>query len=304
VAAILDVLVNNILPIFLVAGFGFVLRKRIPDLVNRTITRLTFYVLSPCLVFSSLVSSQLKGAEIGRIALAATIGILLMGVIGYGFGRILRFGRTEMILLILAAMFSNVGNMGLPFNQLRYGEAGISRAIIYMFISSVIVYTVGVFITSLGKQTWQQALKDTFKLPIIYAVLSALIVYGLAIPVPQPIMSGITIAGEGSIPVMLILLGMNMADANGAIKWRVTLPAVATRLMIAPLVAALVAILLGLQGFARNVTIIEAAMPVAVASIVLTTEFDVEPETMTGIVVASTLLSPITLLVIITILGL
>jgi predicted permease len=209
-----------------------------------------------------------------------------------------------MILLILAAMFSNVGNMGLPFNQLRYGDGGISRAIIYMFISSVIVYTIGVFVTSLGQQSWQKALMSTAKLPVIYAVLSALIIYGTGIQVPQPLMNGITIAGQGAIPVMLILLGMNMADANGAIKWRVTIPSVAARLMIAPIVAALVAMLIGLQGLARNVTIIEAAMPVAVASIVLTTEFDVEPETMTGIVVISTLLSPITLLAIITILGL
>ena len=42
VSAILDVLVNNILPIFLVAAFGFLLRRRVPGLSKQTVTRVTF----------------------------------------------------------------------------------------------------------------------------------------------------------------------------------------------------------------------------------------------------------------------
>lgn len=303
-SAILDVLVNNILPIFLVAGFGYLLRKRVPELDKRTVTRLTFYVLSPCLVFSALASSELSGSEIGRIALVAALSILAMGVIGYGLGRLLRFGREALILLTLASMFSNVGNMGLPFNQLRYGDAGVARAVIFMFVSAVIVYTAGVFITSLGRQAPLKALTGTLKLPVVYAVLSALLLYALNIALPAPIMAGIDIAGAGAIPVMLILLGMNLADAGGIRQWRVTLTASASRLIIAPVVTLAIASVAGLHGLARNITIVEAAMPVAVATIVLTSEYDVDPETMTGIVVFSTLASPITLLGAVTLLGL
>jgi predicted permease len=304
VSAILNVLVNNILPIFLVAGFGFLLRRRVPGLSKQTVTRVTFYVLSPCLVFSSLVSTQLTGSEIGGIAFVAAMSILIMGVIGWGIGRMLRFGREEIILLVLASMFGNIGNMGLPFNRLRYGNDGMARAVIFMFVSSILVYTVGVFVTSLGSKPWRSALVGTLKLPVVYAVVAALIFYSLSLTVPAPIMTAIDIAGSGAIPIMLLLLGMNMADAGRIAEWRVTIPAVTAKLIISPLVATVIALAIGLTGLARSVTIIESAMPVAVASIVLTTEYNVKPETMTGIVVVSTLLSPLTLLGIIAILNL
>ncbi|MCO5191860.1 MAG: AEC family transporter [Anaerolineae bacterium] len=303
-SAILDVLVNNILPIFLVAAFGFLLRRRVPGLSKQTVTRVTFYVLSPCLVFSSLVSTQLTGSEIGRIAFVAAASILIMGGIGWGIGRMLRFGREDIILLVLAAMFGNIGNMGLPFNQLRYGDDGVARAIIFMFVSAVLVYTIGVFVTSLGKHSWRSALTGTLRLPVVYAVALALLFYSLPISVPAPVMTAVDITGSGAIPVMLLLLGMNMADAGGITEWRVTLSAATAKLIIAPLVTFGIALAIGLTGLARNVSIIESAMPVAVATIVLTTEYNVKPETMTGIVVFSTLLSPITLLGMITLLNL
>ena len=36
-------------------------------------------------------------------------------------------------------------------------------------------------------------------------------------------MTAVDITGSGAIPVMLLLLGMNMADAGGITEWRVTL---------------------------------------------------------------------------------
>ena len=60
--------------------------------------------------------------------------------------------------------------------------------------------------------------------------------------------------------------------------------------------------LIGLSGSARQAAILEASMPAAVINTLLATEFNAEPKLVTGTVVISTLLSPITLTIIIALL--
>jgi hypothetical protein len=73
-------------------------------------------------------------------------------------------------------------------------------------------------------------------------------------------------------------------------------------LLVAPLVAFGLAGLIGLNGAARQAAILEASMPAAVINTLIATEFDAEPKLVTGTVVLSTVLSPITLTIVIALL--
>jgi predicted permease len=103
---------------------------------------------------------------------------------------------------------------------------------------------------------------------------------------------------------MIIVLGMQMADVRDFADIRIALPAIGIRLIIAPLVAIGLTLLFGFEGLTRSVSIIEMATPVAVATIIVTTEFNLLPKAMTTAVVLSTLLSPITLVAFIQLFGL
>lgn len=103
---------------------------------------------------------------------------------------------------------------------------------------------------------------------------------------------------------MLVILGMQIADLRGGLSWRLALPAVSVRLLLGPVMGLLAATVLGLQGLSRSTSIIEASMPTAVFTIILATEFGLQPSIVTGIVVVSTLLSPLTIATTITLLGL
>jgi predicted permease len=117
-------------------------------------------------------------------------------------------------------------------------------------------------------------------------------------------MNTVEIVADGAIPTMLVVLGMNMADMDGLASWRLALPAVSLRLLVAPLLAVLAAGLIGLNGLSYSTSIIEASMPTAVITSVIATEYEVQPPVVTSIVVLTTLLSPITLALVITLLGL
>lgn len=298
-----DVLIQNILPISLVASFGYLLRRRF-KLDISSLSGLVFNVLSPCLVFSSLVSSQLPGRELAELVAFSIINILAMGGLAFLLTRLLGLGRMETGAVMIVAMFVNGGNYGFTLLQLRYDTDGLARGVVYYVISTIMVYTVGVFIASLGRTTWRGSLKRMTRLPAVYAAVLGLAVYSLNIPIPSPILKGISIAGAGAIPVMLIVLGMQIADLKPGESTLFVWPTVALRLLGGPLVGVAVAGLLGLQGLSRSSMIIEASMPSAVICLILASEFGLPISPVTRIVVFSTLISPLTIAATITLLGL
>lgn len=297
------VLTQNILPILLVALFGFLLRRRSSVDVG-TLSKVVFNILSPCLVFSSLANSKLPGGELLELVGFSALNILAMGGLAFGLTLLFRLGRIETATMLIVAMFVNGGNFGLTLLQLRYGDDGLSRGVVYYITSTVMVYTIGVLIASMGRVSWLDTLRRMARLPAVYAALLAIFVYSFQIHVPGPIMSGATIAGNGAIPVMLLVLGMQIADIRPEDSTRFVWPAVGLRLLVGPLVGLGIATVLGLQGIGRSAMIIESAMPTAVINLILAAEFGLPTSAVARIVVFSTLISPLTIAATITILGL
>ena len=298
-----EVFTQNILPILLVAVVGYILRTRL-KIDKRTLSSVTFYAFSPALVFTSLVNSRIPGDEFFSLASFTIIVTLLMGGVALVMALLMRAKRQDTIALLLVLMFVNAGNYGLTLNRLRFGEEGLARAIVYYIISTILVFTLGVFIASMGQASWRESLSRLVRLPAFYAVILAMVVFVLDIHIPNPIMRGVEILGAGAIPTMLVVLGMQIADLKSLDGVWLAVPASLVRLLVAPLIAVLVAGLLGLTGITRATAIIEASMPTAVITTILATEFNVRPGLVTSTVVLSTLLSAITLPLVITVLGL
>lgn len=300
---IIYVLTQNILPIFVVAAFGFALQRWL-GVDKRPLSTIVLNVLSPSLVFSSLVSSQLPGEELLSIAMFTVFNVLVMGGVAYVTATVLRLPRQQTIALLVVTMFVNGGNYGLTLNQLRYGDPGLVRAVVYYTTSTIMLYTIGIFISSMGKLPWRTALRRLFRFPAVYAAVSAIIIYSFQIALPAPLLRGIEVAGQGAIPVMLLVLGMQLADLKTVASLRFALPALGLRLLLGPILGLFIATFVGLTGLSRSTSIIEASMPPAVFTIILATEFDLEPTAVTSIVLLSTLLSPLTIATAITLLNL
>ena len=78
------VLLNVILPVVLVAGTGF-LFARLTHVDEKPLTRLSFYVLTPALIFHSMLNRSVSMTDLGDVALFVLIMhglLLLIGTIG------------------------------------------------------------------------------------------------------------------------------------------------------------------------------------------------------------------------------
>ncbi len=285
------------------AGFGFAARRWL-KLEKRALSTAVLNVFSPCLVFSSLVSSKLPGDELVELVLFALLNIVGMGLLAFLFSRLLRLSRSQTVMLLIVVMFVNGGNYGLTLNRLRYGDAGLARAVVYYTTSTLIIYTGGMLLASMGHVSWRASVGRLLRLPAMYAAVSAIVVYSFNIQLPESLLRGIEVAGGGAIPVMLLVLGMQMADTVHFGMLKLAAVAVLLRLVGGPIMGFLIAGQLGLQGLSRSTSIIESSMPTAVFVIILATEFELHPTAVTGVVVLSTLFSPITVASAITLFGL
>jgi predicted permease len=286
--------IENLLPIFLAAGTGYLLSRRLKT-DPRTLSQVAFYIFSPCLIFTILIENQVSENEILRMLLLAWGGAVVIGVIAWLMGQVFKLERKMLVAVMLTSIFMNSGNFGMSFNLFAFGQEGLAQAGIFFVSTAIATYTVGIFIASMGKASPRQALVNLLKVPAIYAVLLAIVFLRTGWQLPLPIERTTQLLGDAAIPAMLVLLGMQLS----AIRWdgqiRPLLLANGLRLIISPLVALGLVLVLGLTGVARQVGVLEASMPSAVLTIVLATEYDVEPTFVSAVVFTSTLASAFTL---------
>lgn len=285
---------NNLLPIMLIAAAGYALGKTL-TVDSRTIGRMVFYIFSPLLVFNLMVTSQLNLQQaLTTVGYTAAV-IAVMGLIAFILGKIFQLSRPHLLAVILTVAFGNTGNYGLPLVKFAFGDEALAVASIFYVTTTILFNTVGVVIASLGHLDLKSAILGVFKLPILYAVTVALLVKGFGISIPLPLSRTIEIAANGAIPAMIILLGLELTHIEWTHSMRAMSLGVATKLLIGPVVGLLLASLFGLQGHTRQGSVIEAAMPAAVATTVVATEYKLEPSLVTAIVFFGTVLSPLTL---------
>lgn len=293
---------NNILPIILLGGAGFVLGKLL-HVDARSLGRVVFYVFSPVLIFDLLVNNHLKLSEAAVVVGFSISIVVTMGVLAFTFGRILKLERSALVAIVITTMFANTGNYGLPLVSFAFGENALSYASVYFVTTTFMFYSVGVLIASLGHMNFKEALLGLFKLPTLYAVLLALVIHALGWQIPTAVDRAVQLASNGTIPLMLVLLGVQMTQVEFSKNLRALQLGVSLRLFVAPLVAFLLVALFGIQGVARQASVTQASMPCIVSSTVLAAEYKLDSKLIAAAVFVSTLLSPLTLTPLLVFLG-
>ncbi len=285
---------NNLLPILLVGGAGFLLGK-FHTIDSRSLGRAVFYVFSPLLVFDLMVTSALNARQsLATVGFAAAV-ILTLGMLSFFLGKLFQLERTDLLAVILTVAFGNTGNYGLPLVKFAFGEEALAAASLFYVTTTILFNTAGVVIASLGHTDFKSAVLGIFKLPILYAVTTALLVRWLHVQIPLPIFRAVEIAANGAIPIMLLLLGLELTRIEWSRNFRALGLGVAVKLLAGPLIGLLYAGLFGLQSAIRQGNVLEASMPAAVATTVVATEYKLKPSLVTGIVFVGTALSPLTL---------
>lgn len=292
---LLGLFADNLLPILLVAGAGYLAGKWL-KVDARSISRVVFYLFSPCLLFDLLVTSRFEVGDMLRMAGFTLASILAVGAITWTLGRLLRLERKMLAAVLLCTLSLNAGNYGLSLNLFAFGEEALAYASLFFVVSALITYTLGVTIASLGRASLAASLRGLLKIPVIYVAVLALVFITRDWELPLPLDRAVGLLSDAAIPGMLLVLGLQLGKNTHRIRdMRALLLATGMRLLGGMGVGLLLAPLFGLGGMAYKAGALESSMPTAVLATILATEYEAEPAFVTAVVFTSTLLSPLTL---------
>ena len=101
----------------------------------------------------------------------------------------------------------NTGYLGYPVALFAFGIAGLSRAVVFDMISSLFLYSLGIYIIH-----HKNEIKEIFKVPLIYAVIIGLLFNLLKIKTPEIIFKPIEMIGLITIPLALLVLGHKLTE--------------------------------------------------------------------------------------------
>lgn len=289
-------LLPAVLPVGLIILIGFIASRTLL-LERQTLSQLIFYVLSPALVIDSLYRTSLSLESslslLGGFAITSALVYLIAKIIS----KITNLPISGQTALIATSLFPNNGNMGLPIVTFALGTAGLERAVIYMIGSSILMFGFGPAIIQ-GKGIIY-GLRLIIKLPLIWAILLGLSLRFISLNIPSwqfpfDLDTGIQKLGQAAIPIALILLGMQLAHTRLALSFKELLAAT-IRLLIAPAIAYGVGSFLNLASLDLQVLVLQSAMPTAVNSLILVTEFGGDGNFVAKTIITSTLLSFLTI---------
>lgn len=282
----IEELFNVVAPVFICIALGWGWAKTGRPYDTTLISSLVMAIGAPCLVFSTLSSLTVSFQVVGQIGGATTIVMVSSALIGL---TVLHFAGVPKRAFLPVILFPNVGNMGLPLCLFAFGKPGLSLAIVVFAVYTIIQFTFGSWLYS--GETKTLAL---IKMPIIYAVLISLIVLFTGMNPPLWIAKTTELLGGFTIPLMLITLGVSLAQLRVEnIRRALTLSLL--RLVIGFWVGVLVTSLFRLSAPARGVLILQSTMPAAVFNYLLAEHYNSYANDTAGVVVISTAIAIVVL---------
>ncbi len=283
------VLINVIVPVIIVAGAGFMF-ARLTRFDVASLTKLTFYVLSPALIFNSMLNPAISATTLANVALFVVIvhsTLLLLAAIGV---RWTDWDADTRTAAILSFSLNNCGNYGLPVLLFAFGEAGFTIGVVYMVVHLTYQILFGVGIASWRKgMSIRSLLRRIISVPWLYAVILAAVIRLTSFDLPAAIGRPVALLADAAIPVQLILLGMSLATARVGSLLRQAVPISLAKLVIPPLLAWGVTAALGFHGLLRAVMIIEASTPTAVNALILSLQYKRRSELSASVVLLTTI---------------
>lgn len=293
------ILIDIVLPVFLLMGVGFGVEKAF-RLDMRTLAKLNFCVFVPALVFVKVVESTIAPREVAAILAFTSLHVLALWAIAEGVC-LWRKLRPQRDVIALSAAFYNAGNYGLPLAELAFPGFGVGIMAVILLMQNMLSFTLGLWIAGRGRATAHPS--GLLKVPVLYAVVAGMLVRVIKVDIPAPIMGPLSHLAAGLIPVALLTLGAQLARTRIDRSVGPLSVTVALRLVASPVLAAGLLWLLPADPNAARVCIAAAGLPVAVNVFILAAEYDNNKDLASQCVFWTTLLSTLSMTLVLLLVG-
>ncbi|SER47779.1 hypothetical protein SAMN04487944_1059 [Gracilibacillus ureilyticus] len=284
-----------ILPVFILMAIGYYLYLKF-KLDLSTLAKLNIYFLVPGFIFVKLYEAtfglelflQVFGFFLLLVALLYIIAILI--------AKVMHITGSKRNTFANSVMFFNSGNYGVPVNDLVFKSDpfAMSIQVIMLTLQNIFLFSYGIFTLRAASEGKLRAALGYFKMPVLYAMLSGVLLNAWNVQVPEPVYVSANYIADAMVALALLTLGAQVAKLEfkkGLISIYVS---ILVRLIGGPAIALLIIWLFNLEGTLAQALFIASAMPTSVNSAVIAEEYKSHPDFAAQTVLFSTIFSMLT----------
>lgn len=232
------------------------------------LSRMTFFVLSPFLLFTVLSEADVQvlfSSQLPVAALSAVAMFLLFALIARF---VMRRGLGASVIGSLASGYVNANNIGLPIATYVLGSGAFAAPVILL---QLLVFT-PVFLMLLDAISSRSTaigpiLRRTARNPMIIGALLGTLVAAFGIELPPIVMEPARLLAGAAIPVLLISFGLSLSGERVLARRETradVLVATGMKLVVMPVAAwALGSFAFGLSGADLFAVVVMASLPSA-----------------------------------------
>lgn len=278
---------------------GLLLRRfgLLSENIIELVSQLAFRFGLPAMLFASAAQVDYSTLASARYLLAGTLATFLTLALAWLYSYWRGHPRALQGIFVQAAYRSNLAIIGLALAVAAYGDQGLLLAALPVALLTVLYNILAVWVlnTTLAAGTSVATiLVGIARNPLIIGISAGILLALSGWPVPEFVAPMGALLSTFFLPFMLLCIGGAMQLANlrrtGSITWEAT----AWRLCVGPLLAVLVALLMGVRGEPLGVLFLLMSSPVAAASFVMVLAAKGDGVLAANIVVLTTLLSIVT----------
>ena len=303
----LSIILNSIIPIFILISLGFILDKQFRLDLN-TLSKINFYLFVPAFSFVFIYKTDIS-ADLVRVLVLNFTLLAIMFLTGAFFAKILKLPKKTGKAFENALMFYNSGNIGvslmtLVFSNAPFTENGtapylsmaLAVQIMTLLVQNLSTNTIG-FINSGGEgMTLRTGVGRVVRMPTLYAVTCAILFKLFPFDFSAtPVWPALENLRAGLVGVALITLGVQLSKTKIDVKNKLPYLAAFCRLLGGPAAAFLLIKLFGFDGVIARAVFISSSTPAAVNTALLSAEMNGDSDFAVQTVTVSTLLSAVTM---------
>lgn len=290
------VVLGQVMTLFLLMGVGFGLTKLgwLTQAGTSEMTTVLLYVVTPCIIIDSLQTTW--DPELLHTLTLGTAAVIGLYVLDIPLSLLFFRKRPPQLQapLRFGSIYGNTGFMGLPLVAAVLGDDALIFAVATLIIFNVFTWTHGILLMG-GRAAFSA--KKLFLNPGVIAVAIGLPLFLTGLRLPGPVYTAVGFLGDLNTPLAMVLIGSQMARADLLATFRAgnLYAASFIKLILIPLLSALLLLPLGLDPVFYTATVILTAAPTAGTTSIFAERFDRSPVQTAQLVTLSTLLSIVTL---------
>ncbi len=294
-------IINGILPVFIIIAIGYFFKRQkiMNDTIEIFINDLAYYLILPCMIFSSIYNSHLTNI-IGYIKIITGLYIVIVTTF---FLALLIFNNQEekkKRSLVTTSFRTNIAYIGFPIILNFYGKIGLAKiAIITGFLAPFTVILSNAYLSLTAKQkikeeNWLQIL---LKDPLVITSVIALIFSYYKIFIPEFLLNTINLLSDMGSPLMLLAVGAGLKISVIRKDKIVLILTSLIKLIIMPLFSLIIfKFLFIIENLTDlGIAVLTLAFPTALASYIVIKKYNADSEICAAAITFSTMFSIFTI---------